>query len=97
MKFRTSVPDAKGKTRAHLCLSGSKTFSKTFSLRKLPCPASLVVIDGRPIASENIIEESEPVNIVLDNLACVVSFNIISIPKIALFWDYHGSNYITQT
>ena len=40
-----------------------------------------VVIDGRPIASENIIEESEPINIVLDNLAYVVSFNIISIPE----------------
>ena len=31
------------------------------SLRKLPCPASVVVIDGHPIASGNIIEESEPV------------------------------------
>ena len=51
------------------------------SLRKLLCPASVVVIDGRPIASGNIIEELEPVNIVLDNLACVVSFNIISIPE----------------
>ena len=51
------------------------------SLRKLSSPASVVVIDGRPIASGNIIEESEPVNIVLDNLACVVSFNMISIPE----------------
>ena len=52
------------------------------SLRKLPCPASVIVIDGRPNASGNIIEEeSEPVNIVLDNPACVVSFNIISIPE----------------
>ena len=47
------------------------------SLRKLPCSASVVVIDGRPIGSGNIIEESEPVNIVLDNLACVA----ISIPQ----------------
>ena len=52
------------------------------SLKKLPCPASVIVIDGRPNASGNIIEEeSEPVNIVLDNPACVVSFNIISIPE----------------
>ena len=29
------------------------------SLRKLPCPASVVVIDGRPIAFGKIIEESE--------------------------------------
>ena len=50
------------------------------SLRKLPCPVFVVVIDGRPIASGNIIDESELVNIVLDNLACV-SFNIISIPE----------------
>ena len=40
-------------------------------LRKLPYSAS-VVIDGRPIASGNIIEQLAPVNIVLDNLACVV-------------------------
>ena len=51
------------------------------SLSNLPCPASVVVIDARPIASGNIIQESEPVNIVLDNLACAVSFNIISIPE----------------
>ena len=44
------------------------------SLRKLPCPTSVIVIDGRPIAPGNIIEETKPVNIVLDNLACVVSF-----------------------
>ena len=60
------------------------------SLSKLPCPASVVVIDGRPIASGNIIEESEPVNIVLHNLTCVVSFNIISIPEhpivLGLLW-----------
>ena len=37
------------------------------SLRKLPCPASVIVIDGRPIASENIVEESEPISVVLDN------------------------------
>ena len=55
--------------------------SNQISLRKLLCLASVVVIDGRPIASENIIEESEPINIVLDSLACVVSFNIISIPE----------------
>ena len=39
------------------------------SLRKLPCPTSVVVIDGRPIASGNIIEELEPVNIVVE-IAC---------------------------
>ena len=67
------------------------------SLRKLMCPASVVGIDGYPIAFGNIIEESEPVIIVLDNLACVVLFNIISIPEHPSVLDYHGSNYITQT
>ena len=50
------------------------------SLRKLSCPTSVVVIDGRPIASGKIVEESEPIQVVLDNLVCVVSFNIISSP-----------------
>ena len=49
------------------------------SLRKLHCPTSVVVIDGRPIASENIAEDFKSVRVVLDNLACVISFNIISI------------------
>ena len=49
------------------------------SLRKLPCPASVVVIDGRLIASGNIVEESEPVRVVLDILACEISFNLISL------------------
>ena len=60
-----------------------RNFSQAHQIspRKLLCPNSVVVIDGHPIASRNIIEESEPVSIVLDNLACVVSFNIISIPE----------------
>ena len=33
------------------------------SLRKLPCPAFVAVIDGRPIASGNIVEESEPIKL----------------------------------
>ena len=49
--------------------------------RKRLCPAYVVVIDGFPIAFGNIMEESEPVNTVLDYLACVVSFNIINIPE----------------
>ena len=51
------------------------------SIRKLPCPGSVVVIDGRPIASGKIIEESKPISVVLDNFTCVVSFNIISSPE----------------
>ena len=33
------------------------------ALHKLPCPVSIVVIDGRPIASGKIFEESEPIHI----------------------------------
>ena len=51
------------------------------SLRKLPVPTSVVVIDGRPIASGNIVEESEPIQVVLGSFVCVVSFNIISSPE----------------
>ena len=51
-----------------------KNFAQThqISLRKLPCPTIIVVIDGRPIASENIVEESELIRVVLDNLVCSV-------------------------
>jgi hypothetical protein len=55
--------------------------SQKISLNTLPCPASVVVIDGRPIASGHITEETEPLRIVLDNLACIISFNISSSPE----------------
>jgi hypothetical protein len=75
-----------------------RTFAQAhqISLRKLSCPASVLVIDGRPIASGNIIEESEPINIVLDNLACLVSFNIISIPELPWF-ELHNPNIDWRT
>ena len=50
-------------------------------LYKLPRPASVAVIDGRSIASGDITEESKPICVVLGNLACVISFNIISSPE----------------
>ena len=56
-------------------------FDSQQSLRKLPCPASVVVIDGRPIASENILEESEHIQVVLGSFVCMVSFNITSSPE----------------
>ena len=46
-------------------------------MHTLPCPVSVVVIDGRPIASGKIVEEFEPIHILLGDLECVVSFNII--------------------
>jgi hypothetical protein len=47
-------------------------------LYKLPRLAAVAVIDGRSIASGDIVEESELIRIVLGNLACTISFNIIS-------------------
>jgi hypothetical protein len=59
-------------------------------LHQLPCPVSVVVIDGRPIASGKIVEESEPVHRLLGDLGCVVSFNIIYSPEhpivLGLLW-----------
>ena len=85
-------------SRANSCFM-DKLFAQThqISLRKLPCPASVVVIDGHPIAFGNIVEELQPVSVALNNLACVVSFNIISSQSIQLFWGYHGSNYTIRT
>ena len=50
-------------------------------LHKLPCPVPVVVIDGRPIVSGKIFEESEPIYILLGDLGCIVSFNIIFSPE----------------
>ena len=52
------------------------THKKT--LEKFYYPASVIVIDGQPIASSNIVEESESIRVVLNKLACVISFNINS-------------------
>ncbi len=60
------------------------------SLVKLSCPISIVVIDGNPIASGKIIEESEPIRLVLGSFSCVISFNIFSSPEhpiiLGLLW-----------
>ena len=56
----------------------------SIQLHKLPSPVSVGVIDGRPIASSDIVEESEPIRVVLGNLASVISFNIISSPEHSL-------------
>ena len=50
-------------------------------LKKLPCPTPVIVIDGRPISSGDIFEESEAIRVVLGGLACVISFNIIHSPE----------------
>ena len=50
-------------------------------LHKLPCPVSVIVIDGRLIASGKIFEESEPIHTLLGDLGCIVFFNIIRSPE----------------
>ena len=52
--------------------------SHSIQLYKLPSQVSVGVIDGHPITSGDIVEELEPICVVLDNLANVISFNIIS-------------------
>ena len=51
------------------------------SFYTLPCLVSVVVIDGCPIPSGKIYEEFEPIHILLGDLGCVVSFNIIRSPE----------------
>ena len=55
--------------------------SQKILLRNLHCPTSVVVIDSRTIASRDIVEESEPIRVVLGSFSCVISFNIIRSPE----------------
>jgi hypothetical protein len=73
-------------------------------LKKLPCSTPVTVIDGRPIASGDIVEESEAIRVVLGTLACVISFNIIHSPEhpiiLGLPWfELHNPdiNWINRT
>ena len=50
-------------------------------LNSLPNPVSVEVIDGRPIASCDTVEESEPIRVVIGDLASIISFNIIRSPE----------------
>ena len=50
-------------------------------LQKISHPISVSVIDGRCIASGDIVEESESIRVVLGSLACNISFNIIASPE----------------
>ena len=60
----------------------TKSYPAIHSSTLLDSGAFVVVIDGRPIASGKIIEESEPVRVFLNILACVeISFNIVSSPE----------------
>jgi hypothetical protein len=72
-------------------------FNHNLILKKLPSSTPVIVIDGRPIASRDIVEESEAVRVVLGNLACVISFNIIHSPEYPiilrfLWFELHNPN-----
>ena len=58
-------------------------------LKNLPHPTSVTVIDGRPIASGDIIQETEPVRIVLGDLACVICFIVIHSPEQAIIVGFN--------
>ncbi|KAH7436771.1 hypothetical protein KP509_05G035500 [Ceratopteris richardii] len=68
----------------------SKVFSAQVEVSTSSCHQAHILISlsnfcsshfGCPIASRNIVEDSKPFHIVIDNLACVISFNIVSIPE----------------
>ena len=65
-------------TGANSCFM-DRDFSQEHQIpfHKLPCLVSVVVIDGRLISFGKIFEESEPRHILLGDLGCIVSFNII--------------------
>ena len=57
------------------------SLTQNILLNKLPNPVVVGVIDGHPIASGDIVEESEPIRVVLGDLASIISFNIIRSPE----------------
>ena len=73
--------DSQRRVRAEVGPKLDSLIAKFIVFSWLPYPTPVVVIDGRPIASGKIVEESEPISVVLDNFTCVVSFNIISSPE----------------
>ena len=61
-----------------LSLSLSLTRNPLTTLICFPCLAFVAIIDGRPIIATNITEESKSDNcVVLGNVACLISWNII--------------------
>ena len=50
-------------------------------LKKLLHLSLSTIIDGRPLACENIVKELELVHVMLGNLDCVENFNIIHSPE----------------
>ena len=60
-------------------------------MNNLACPTIVAIIDGRPIASRDIVEESAPIRVVIGNLPYVISFNIsISLDHLVVL----GLNFI---
>jgi hypothetical protein len=59
-------------------------------LKKLSCLTLVIIIDDSPIATKNIVEESEVVRVLRKNLTCVINSNIIhclkSLTIFSLLW-----------
>ena len=66
--------------RSQLLFHGSRGCLETHHLEEAPSSDPCTVIDGHPISSRDILEESELVHVVLGDLACVIGFNIIHSP-----------------
>ena len=84
--------DSQRRVRAEVGPKLDSLIAKFIVFSWLPYPTPVVVIDGRPIASGKIVEESEPISVVLDNSPCVVSFNIISSPEHPIVLGLPGSS-----
>ncbi len=53
---------------------------RNIALNTLPYPTLVTIIDGRPISSRDVLEESEAVRAVLRSTACLIDFNVIHSP-----------------
>jgi hypothetical protein len=60
---------------------GPRFCLETHHFEEAPFSDPVTVIDGRPIASGDLLEELEPVRVMLRDLACVICFNIIQNPQ----------------
>ena len=60
-----------------------KDFAKKYNivLAKKAHPVSVKIIDERPFAPENVIEETEPLEVILENHISHIVFNIIQCPS----------------
>ena len=78
------------------------TFRHKITLENLICPTSIIFIDGGHVASKNIIEECGQIRVVLEELARLISFNLIISRKHSIFlgfpwFELHNPKIIGKT